>query len=65
MGSALDYLTSSAVSLTISGNTGISPFLTLLLLGIIEKSDPTLLKMDGWIEPVLSSWFSIVVKKIW
>lgn len=59
-----DYLTSSAVSLTVSGNTGISPFLTLLLLGIIEKSDPTLLNMDGYIEKILSSWISIIVLAI-
>ena len=58
---AFDYLTSSAVSLTVSGNTGISPFLTLLLLGIIERSDPELLNMDGFIEKILSSWIGISV----
>ena len=58
---AFDYVTSSAVSLTVSGNTGISPFLTLLLLGIIEKADPELLNMDGFIEKILSSWVSIAV----
>ena len=61
MGSVFDYVTSSAVSLTVSGNTGISPFLTLFLLGVIERSDPELLQMDGWIEKVLSSWISIVI----
>jgi len=59
-----DWLTSTALSLTVSGNTGISPFLTLLLLGCIERSDPTLLNMDGWIEALLSSWISIIVLAI-
>lgn len=61
MGSLLDYITSSAVSLTVSGNTGISPFLTLFLLGVVEKSDPSLLNMDGWIETILSSWIAIII----
>jgi hypothetical protein len=60
----LDYLSSSAVSLTVSGNTGISPFLTLLLLGIIEKSDPELLNMDGFIEKMLSSWVGLGVLSV-
>merc|ERR1712023_583405 len=55
MGEILDYLTSSAVSLTVSGNTGISPFLTLFLLGITERSDPTLLNMDSTMEEILAS----------
>ncbi|CAB9504137.1 expressed unknown protein [Seminavis robusta] len=61
MSSIFDYLTSSAVSLTVSGNTGISPFFTLFLIGVIEKSDPELLHMDGWIEKVLSSWIAIII----
>jgi hypothetical protein len=63
MGSStfLDYLSSSAVSLTVSGNTGISPFLTLFLLGIVEISDPTLLNMGTTIESIVASWYSIAV----
>lgn len=61
-GAFFDYLTSSAVSLTVAGNTGISPFLTLLLLGIVEISDPTLLNMgSSSMESVLASWYSIAV----
>lgn len=61
MGGFFDYVTSSAVSLTVSGNTGISPFLTLFLVGIIEISDPELLNMDGTIEKILASWYSIAI----
>jgi len=61
MSAILDYMISSSVSLTVAGTTGISPFLTLLLLGLIEKSDPTLLNMNGTIETILASWMSIVV----
>lgn len=62
--SAFDYVTSSALSLTAAGNTGISPFLSLLLLGAIEKANPDLLKMDGWIETLLSNWATISVLSI-
>lgn len=58
---ALDYLTSSAVSLAVSGNTGINPVLTLFIVGSIEKYDPDLLHMDGTVETLLSSWFSLIV----
>jgi len=65
MSAILDYMISSSVSLTVAGTTGISPFLTLFLLGIIEKSDPTVLNMsgvmNGTIETVLASWISIFV----
>eukprot|EP00547_Thalassionema_nitzschioides_P013091 CAMPEP_0194263516 /NCGR_PEP_ID=MMETSP0158-20130606/47098_1 /TAXON_ID=33649 /ORGANISM="Thalassionema nitzschioides, Strain L26-B" /LENGTH=293 /DNA_ID=CAMNT_0039003705 /DNA_START=65 /DNA_END=946 /DNA_ORIENTATION=- len=44
-----------------SGNTGISPFLTLFLMGVIEKSDETLLNMDGWMEKLLSSWSGLLL----
>lgn len=61
MSAILDYMISSSVSLTVAGTTGISPFLTLFLLGIIEKSDPTVLNMSGTIETILASWISIFV----
>lgn len=58
---ALQYISTSALSLTLSGNTGVAPFLTLFLVGVIEKSDPTLLYMDGWVEKIIASWPGIVV----
>jgi hypothetical protein len=59
-----DYVTSSALSLTVSGTVGISPFLTLLLLGVVEISDPSLLNMGNTMEAILGSWYSIVILSI-
>jgi len=56
-----DYISSVAVSLTMAGNTGISPFLTLLLLGVIEMIEPELLNMGENMEILLSSWWSIAI----
>jgi hypothetical protein len=57
----LDWLTTTALSFTISGNSGVCPFLSLFLVGVIEKANPELLQMDGTIEWILSSWPSIIV----
>mmetsp|Transcript_8391 Transcript_8391/g.12928 ORF Transcript_8391/g.12928 Transcript_8391/m.12928 type:complete len:299 (+) Transcript_8391:38-934(+) len=57
----IDYITSSAVAFTMSGNTGISPFLTLFLMGVLEKTDETLLNMDNWTESLLSSWPGLIL----
>jgi hypothetical protein len=54
-----DYISSAAVSLTMAGNAGISPFLTLLLLGVIEMANPELLNMGETMEMLLASWWSI------
>jgi len=54
-----DYISSAAVSLTMAGNTGISPFLTLFLLGFIEAANPELLNMGETMEFILASWWSI------
>lgn len=56
-----DYITSSAISLTMAGNTGISPFLTLLLLGLVEIAKPELLNMGPAMETLLTSWWSIAI----
>lgn len=57
----LDFVTTSAVSLVVGGNTGINPCLTLFLVGCIERINPELLNMEGTMEDLLSSWPSIVV----
>jgi len=54
-----DYISSSALSLVVSGNTGISPFLTLFVLGVTEMSNPELLNMGQTMEVALASWWSI------
>jgi len=56
-----DYISSSAVSLVVSGNTGISPFLTLLVLGLVEMGNPELLNMGETMEVALASWWSIAI----
>jgi hypothetical protein len=54
-----DYISSSALSLVVSGNTGISPFLTLFVLGLVEMGNPSLLNMGETMEVMLASWWSI------
>jgi len=57
----LDWMSTTALSFIISGNTGVSPFMSLFLVGILAKTNPDLLQMDGTIQWILSSWFSIVI----
>ena len=54
-----DTFTSSALSFAISGNCGISPFLTLFLVGCIEVTNPDLLTMSPRMENLISSWWTI------
>jgi hypothetical protein len=49
-------LTSTAVSFVVGGNTGISPFLSLFLVGIVERCNSKLLNMSGFTEALLSSY---------
>lgn len=56
-----EYISAAAVSLTTAGSTGISPFLTLLILGVIEMIWPEVLNMGDTMEMLLSSWWSIAV----
>ena len=57
-----NYISSLALSLTISGNTGISPFLTLFLLCLIGLLYPSSLDMDtAIIGPILASWWAIII----
>lgn len=56
MSEAFDSVTASAASVVISSNSGISPFLTLLIMGLVERNDPgTLHIMDETIEDILTS----------
>lgn len=56
-----DYVSSAAVSMTMAGNTGISPFLTLFLLGFIEAIKPELLNMGPAMETLLASGWSFFI----
>jgi hypothetical protein len=59
-----DMLSAAAVSFTVAGNTGVAPFLSLFLVGVIERFDPNALNMGGNIEALLSSWPSLVILAI-
>ena len=61
MTSLMDWISATAVSFTVSGNTGIAPFMSLFIVGLIEKTNPDLLYMDGFIEQTLSSWVALVI----
>ncbi len=58
---ALQYISASALSVTLGGNSGVAPFLTLFIVGIIERVDPSLLNMEDWISKAVASWPSIAV----
>jgi len=59
--SIFGYLSSSALSLTMAGNTGISPFLTLFLLALVEKIEPEWLNMGEVAENLLASWWALIL----
>ena len=50
-----------STSFTVAGNIGISPFLTLFIVGILERVDDTLLNMNESMERLLSSWTALVL----
>mmetsp|Transcript_46323 Transcript_46323/g.90434 ORF Transcript_46323/g.90434 Transcript_46323/m.90434 type:complete len:259 (-) Transcript_46323:88-864(-) len=60
------FKTTTAIStaFTLAGNSGVSPFLTLFLIGSIEKADPTLLDMEATTEKLLASWPSLSILSI-
>jgi hypothetical protein len=50
-----------STTFTVAANTGVSPFLTLFLVGLIERADDELLNMNGTMERVLSSYGALFV----
>lgn len=56
-----ELLTSVAFSLTVAGSTGIAPFLTLLVLAMIEYFWPDLLDMFEILENILGSRWCFIV----
>ena len=50
-------LSATAVAFTVSGNTGVAPFLTLFIVGLMSKIHPDLLNAG---DSLLSSWPSLV-----
>ncbi|KAL7536790.1 hypothetical protein ACHAXR_011394 [Thalassiosira sp. AJA248-18] len=59
----MDHVTSvvanTAFSLTLSGNSGISPFLTMFLIGMAGKIRPEYLNLDETMEKIMTSWPSL------
>jgi len=61
MGYVLDQIAATAISYTVAGNSGISSFLTLFIIGCIEKYDGDILNMDENMEICLSSTVSLTI----
>jgi hypothetical protein len=55
----LNAISSTAFSFTLSGNSGISPFLTMLLIGITQKMSPESFNMSETMEKIMSSWLGL------
>ena len=51
-----ESLSATAVAFTVSGNTGVAPFLTLLIVGLMSKIHPDLLNAG---DSLLNSWPSL------
>ena len=55
----MDAIANTAFSLTLSGNSGISPFLTMFLIGMVGKIQPEYLNLDETMEKIMTSWPSL------
>lgn len=64
MTTIFNELSRSAVSLAVSGNVGVAPFLTLFLVSVIEKYDPTLLDTGENMESWITAWPTIAALAI-
>ena len=53
------FIANTAFSFTLSGNSGISPFLTMFLIGIAGKIQPEYLNLDETINKIMTSWPSL------
>jgi hypothetical protein len=51
----LSAISQAAFSFTLSGNSGISPFLTMLLIGITQRISPESFDMSEQMEKIMSS----------
>ena len=59
MSQLVDTIANTAFSFTLSGNSGISPFLTMFLIGLVGKIQPEYLNFDENMEKIMTSWQSI------
>ncbi|KAL3804067.1 hypothetical protein HJC23_006458 [Cyclotella cryptica] len=57
----LNAISGTAFSFTLSGNSGISPFLTMLLIGITQRISPNSFNMGDTMEKIMSSWPGLTI----
>eukprot|EP00970_Alexandrium_tamarense_P001111 scaffold114_cov200-Alexandrium_tamarense.AAC.81 len=49
-------IANTAFSFTLAGNSGISPFLTMFLIGAVQKAEPEKFNMSNTMDKIMSSW---------
>ncbi len=59
MSEVINYVANTAFSLTLAGNSGISPFLTMALIGLAGKIQPEYLNLDDTMKWIMTSWPSL------
>ena len=59
-GEVAKFIANTAFSFTLSGNSGISPFLTMFLIGMAGKIQPEYLNLDETMNKIMSSWPSLI-----
>lgn len=60
MSQITNLIANTAFSFTLSGNSGISPFLTMFLIGIAGKISPEYLNLDETMSKIMTSWPSLL-----
>ena len=59
MSDVAKLIANTAFSFTLSGNSGISPFLTMFLIGMAGRISPEYLNLDETMNKLMSSWPSL------
>jgi hypothetical protein len=59
MSKVIKYVANTAFSLTLAGNSDISPFLTMALIGLAGKIQPEYLNLDDTMKWIMTSWPSL------
>jgi hypothetical protein len=59
MSEVVNYVANTAFSLTLAGNSGISPFLTMALIGLAGKIQPEYLNLNNTMKWIMTSWPSL------
>jgi hypothetical protein len=59
-GTVAKYVADTAFSFTLAGNTGISPFLCMFLIGMVGRFQPEYLNLGDTMHTIMASWPSLV-----